>query len=406
MFKTLLHIAYRNAFLRRSRAILLVLMIGLSMGIMVGLEGLYDGMSQHMIDKTMRSDSGNISLYAQKYRLEDDIRYHISEAAEKVKKISALPGVESALWRIQANGLAQTARKSKSARLIGIDIEAEEKFGKISDFLEKGTLDFGKNSVFVGSELAKKLNLHLGSKVIFTTQDSHHEIQSVAFHVKAILHTTNVNLDERALFMSRKKMTELLALKAGTATQIAVMAGDTDIQMLQKTLKGLYPKLDVKTFVSLYPQLKQMQSLMNVFNEITFFIVMIVVFIGIMGVMYVSILDRIREFGILLSIGYAYRYIRWQILVEALFLGLAGYLLGVIVGLAFLAYLKYHGLDLSIFAAGMSMFGLDSIVYATIKVHYFVSTLLAIVAASVFSVVLPLRKIKKLNPIEVIRNEG
>jgi len=150
--------------------------------------------------------------------------------------------------------------------------------------------------------------------------------------------------------------------------------------------------------------MQQMQQLMDVFNEITFFIVMVVVFIGILGVMYVSILDRIREFGILLSIGYAYRYIRRQIIIEAVFLGLAGYLLGVAVGVAFLAYLKYHGLDLSVFAEGMSMFGLDSVVYATIKVSYFISTLLAIVTASLLSVILPLRKIKKLNPIEVIRN--
>jgi ABC-type antimicrobial peptide transport system permease subunit len=149
-----------------------------------------------------------------------------------------------------------------------------------------------------------------------------------------------------------------------------------------------------------------MQQLMDVFNAITFAIVMIVVFIGILGVMYVSILDRIREFGILLSIGYAYRYIRLQILLEALLLGLAGYLTGVVVGLSLLFYLKYQGLDLSLFAEGMAYFGMDSILYATIKSSYFVSTFFAIIAASGLSVILPLRKIKKLNPIEVIRSAG
>jgi len=404
MFRTILHMAYRNAFLRKSRAILLVLMIGLSMGVMVGLEGLYDGMSIHMIDKTMRSDSGNLSLFAKKYRLENDIKYHIDNANEKVDTIRKLREVRYALWRIETSGLAQTARKSKPAKLIGIDIEDEKRFGKFDEFFKEGKPDFGRNGVFVGNELAKKLKLHIGSKVIFTTQDSRLEIQSVALKVKAILHTTNINLDERALFLPRERLNTLLALPKNTATQIAVMSTTNDVPLLQKQIQTLFPKLDVKRFVELYPQLKQMQDLMSIFNQITFFIVMVVVFIGILGVMYVSILDRIREFGILLSIGYAYRNIRLQVLTEALFLGLTGYLLGVLLGLAFLGYLTYYGLDLSIFAEGMSTFGLDSTIYATIKTGYFVSTFFAIIIASLLSIILPLRKLKKLNPIEVIRN--
>ena len=404
MFRTILHMAYRNAFLRKSRAILLVLMIGLSMGVMVGLEGLYDGMSQHMIDKTMRSDSGDISLFAKQYRLEDDIAYHIKDADKKVARLKALVGVRDALWRIQVNGLAQTARKSKPARLVGVDLEAEERFGKFSDFLKEGRLDFGKNGVFVGNEVAKKLKLHIGSKVIFTLQDSSHEIQSIALRVKAIVHTTNVNLDERALFIPRDRLNTILALEKNTATQIAVMKKEVSTLQLQQKIEAIFPDLDVKRFVELYPQLKQMQQLMDVFNEISFFIVMVVVFIGILGMMYVSILDRIREFGILLGIGYAFRYIRLQILIEAVVLGVSGYLLGTLLGLLFLSYLKYYGLDLSVFAEGMSMFGLDSVVYATIKTSYFTSTFAAIVLASLLSTLLPLRKIKKLNPIEVIRD--
>lgn len=404
MFRTILHMAYRNAFLRKSRAILLVLMIGMSMGVMVGLEGLYDGMSQRMIDKTMRSDSGDISLFAKQYRLENDIAYHMENADKKVALLKTLPGVRDALWRIEVNGLAQTARKSKLAKLLGIDLKSEEAFGKFSDFLQAGRLDFGKNGAFVGSEIAKKLKLHIGSKVIFTMQDSRHEIQSVALRVKAIIHTTNITLDERALFIPREKLNHLLALKANTATQIAVMRKKMPVAELQKEIEAHFLTLDVKPFVALYPQLKQMQELMTVFNQITFFIVMVVVFIGIMGVMYVSILDRIREFGILLGIGYAFRYIRVQIISEALFLGVAGYLLGTLLGLLFLSYLKYYGLDLSVFAEGMSMFGMDSVVYATIKSSYFTTTFAAILFAALLSTWLPLRKIKKLNPIEVIRN--
>ena len=403
MFRTILRLAYKNSFLRKSRTILLILMIGSSMGVMVSLEGLYSGMSKHMIDKSKRSDSGELSLYAPHYRVEDDIKYRIQNAQSKSQQIAKIAGVSSVVTRISTQGLAQTARKSQPARVIGIDLANEERFGQYSDFLKSGRLEFGKNGAFVGKGLAKKLKLKLGSKVIFTTQDSVLDIQSTALRVKAIIDTTNMRLDEQGIFMPRERVATLLGIEADSATQIAIRSSDTPAKLKSK-IEQLYPHLEAYSFIQLYPQLKQMQSMMDIFNSITFMIVMIVVFIGILGVSYVSILDRIREFGILLSIGYSYRYIRIQIMLEALLLGFVGYILGCIIGLILLGYLTLYGLDLSAFADGMESFGMSSTIYATIEVSYFVSTLFAIILASLLSLILPLHKIKKLNPIDVIRS--
>ena len=406
MFRMILKMAYQNIFLRKSRATLLILMIGMSMGVMVGLEGLYDGMSLRMIDKTKRSDSGEVSLYAKKYRLEQDLAYRIEHADEKYSTIEKMDGVNAVVYRLKAEGLAQTATKSKPGSIIGIDLEDEERFGDFEAFVQKGTLHLEKNDALIGSGLAKKLKVKIGSKVIFTTQDSHRDIQSIAVRIKAVIRTSNIVLDDTVLYVSRNKVTSFLSLPDGAATQIAVRSSEKESTVLKKKLSKDFPKLEVFSFKELYPQLKQMQSMMDVFNGITFSIVMIVVFIGILGVMYVSILDRIREFGILLSVGYAYRYIRLQIITESLFLGLSGYVLGTILGLVILNYLKHYGLNLTMFAEGMESFGMDPVIYATSKSSYFISTFFAILFASLFSVWLPLRKIKKLNPVEVIRSIG
>jgi len=406
MFKTVFKVAYKNIFRRKARSLLLVLMIGVSMGVMVSLEGLYDGMSNHMIDKTMRSDSGEISLYAKQYRLEKDIAYHMKDAESIIQKLESLNSVDFALYRLKAEGLAQTATKSKPASIIGIDLKDENHFGDFDEFLEQGKLELGENDTLIGSELAKNLKVKIGSKVIFSTQDTHNEIQSTALRIKAIVRTSNVLLDNNVLFVSRQKAASVLSVSSQSATQVALRANTEDIDGLKKEIAESFSLLDVYTFTELYPQLKQMQSMTSVFNTITFIIVMIVVFIGILGVMYVNILDRIREFGILLSIGYAYKYIRIQIILESLFLGLSGYILGAVIGVLFLNYLKSYGLDLKMFADGLEAFGMDSVIYAVVQSSYFVSTFFAIMIASVLSVFLPLQKIKTLNPVEVIRRIG
>ena len=400
MYSLMFKLAFNNAFLRLSRTLLVIIMISVSMSLMIALQGLYDGMVLSMIDKTKRSDSGEISIYAKNYRISKEVNENIKNALEIKKDLEDLSEVSSVVVRIKAEGLLSTARKSNFSTIIGIDLSAEEKFAKFSEFLDDGELLLGKRGALICTTLAKELKVKLGSKVIFSTQDSSGEINAMALKVKGIIKSTNILIDGASIFVDRKRLEKFLLLKKDTATQIAIRSESVQ---LSESLKSKYKELDVKSFLELNPMLKQMEEIMVIFNSITFFIVMIVVFIGIMGVMYVSILDRIREFGIMRSIGLPYRLIRLQIFMEALFIGFSGYIVGSILGFAMLSYLVHIGLDLSSFAEGLESFGWSSILYADIKADYFTYTFLAIIAASLLSVIPPLRKIKNMNSIEVTK---
>ena len=400
MYRLIFKLSFKNAFLRLSRTLLVIVMIAVSMSMMLSIEGLYDGMTKAMVNRDKRSDCGEVSMYNKAYRSSRAVRDTISNADIIAKELLKKRGVSSVVLRLKADGLSSTARKSAFSTIIGIDPQAEEKFGKFSDFLESGRVDLSKNGVLVGSELAKKLKLKLGSKLIFSSQDIHGEITAAALRVRGIIETNNVVLDKSALYIDAKKLYGLLGVAKGSATQIALRL---DNESLIKTLKKEFKNLDVKSFLELYPMIKQMQEMMKVFNSITFFIVMLVVFIGIMGVMYVSILERIREFGIMRSIGMSYSLIRTQIVTEALFVGLSGYIIGALIGYGMLYYLQVYGLDLSAFAAGLESFGYSSILHATIKVSYFSATFFAIITASLLSVVLPLRKLKNMSIVDVTK---
>lgn len=402
MYRLILKMAWKNSFLRLSRTLLVITMIAVSMSMMLGIQGLYDGMVVNMIDKNKRSDSGDISIYAKDYRVEKDIKYRVKNADEIKEQIKMMEGVEAVVLRVKADGLLSTARKSSFASVIGIDLEEEEKFGEFSGFLKEGSLDLQKRGAAIGIELAKTLKVRIGSKVIFSTQDSAKEISSIALYVRAIVQTTNISLDSSAIFIDINQLHKFLGTAPKEATQIAVKSKN---EKLSDMLKVKYAELDVKSFLELQPIIKQMEDMMVIFNSITFFIVMSVVFIGIFGVMYVSILDRIREFGIMFGIGMSYKYIRMQIFFESIVVGLLGYLGGVIFGAVLLIYLKDYGLDLSSFSDALEMWGYEAVIHGTIKASYFTTTFVAIITASLLSVLIPLRKIKKLNPIEVIKAE-
>lgn len=402
MFKLILKMAWKNSFLRLSRTILVVLMIAVSMSMMLGIQGLYDGMAENMIDKNKRSGSGDFSMFAKDYRVDKEISRRILNADAIKETLLKNKNIEAVVSRVKADGLVSTARKSSFAVICGIDLNEEEKFGMFSDFLHKGKMDLSKRGALLGIELAKTLKVKVGSKIVFSTQDSNGEINSVALRVRGIVQTTNMSIDTSTIYVDIKKLYPLLDINDSDAMQIAIKSANAE---LYADLNATYPELEVKSFLELKPMMKMMQEMMFIFNSITFFIVMMVVFIGILGVMYVSILDRVREFGIMLAIGMEYKYIRGQIILESVFVGFIGFVLGSIMGGLFLYYLGEHGLDLSEFADAMQSFGYETIIYATIKVSYFINTFLAIITASILSVFLPLRKIKKLNPVEVIKAE-
>jgi ABC-type lipoprotein release transport system permease subunit len=400
MYRLILKMAWKNSFMRLSRTLLVIIMIGVSMSMMLGIQGIYDGMVNNMVDKNRRSDSGDITIFAKDYRVNRDLLYRIKNAHEIKNEIQKMDGVEAVVLRLRADGLLSTARKSSFASVIGIDLNEEERFGKFSEFLKEGTVDLQKQGAIIGVELAKTLKVRVGSKIIFSTQDGSGEINSIALYIRAIVQTTNIALDNSAIFIDIGQLHNFLGTASTEATQISIRGNG---EKLYGELKAKYPNLDVKTFLELQPMIKQMQDLMVIFNSVTFFIVMSVVFVGIFGVMYVSILDRIREFGIMLSVGMHYKYIRLQIFFEALFVGLMGYLSGAVLGAVILVYLKNKGIDLSSFSDALEMWGYESVIHGTIKISYFTTTFASIITASLFSILIPLRKIKKLNPIEVIK---
>ncbi len=402
MFNVVMQLAWKNSFARISRTFLLIVMIAVSMSMMLSIQGLYDGMSENMIDKNRRVYSGDISFFAKEYLIDKEIKKNIQDP-NLVQELTKIQGVQKIVTRVDTEGLLSTARKSAFITLVGIDLEKEKEFGKFEEFLKEGELKTQKNSALIGIELAKKLKVKLGSKVVFSTQDINGEIVSVAYKVRGIVQTTNISFDSRAIFVDKSKIQKLLGLKAEQVTQIAIMASDQQVaQQLKRKYSNYY---DVKSFLDLLPMMKQMQEVMQIFNSITFVIVMAVVFVGIFGVMYVSVLDRIREFGIMLSVGYYYKYICLQIILEALIVGILGYIFGSIFGVGLLLYLQMVGLDFSAFSDALEMWGYESIIYGTIKLHYFTSTFVAIIVASLLSIVIPLIKIKKLNPVDVIKVE-
>ncbi len=404
MFSLIIKIARASLARRGLRSLLVILMIAVSLWGLLLIEGVYEGMIEQMINNAIRSDSGHLSLFAKDYRSDPDLSRQVHEVPAIKAALEQDRRVRSFAERIKQDGLAATAHASRGAAIIGMDLEKEEQHGRLAEYLQKGEFSFGKKGkgIILGFKLADTLRVRIGSKIILSAQDMHAEVASAAFRVTGILKTNNMGLDERAVFIDLHKMRKMLIVPEGLS-QLAVIVHEQDqLAQVQEDLQKRFPGLDILRWDEMYPALMQSKVIMDGFNMVISGMIFCVAALGIFGVILVSVLERIREFGIMLAIGTRFGLIRNIILAESFFLGLIGFVFGSLIGGANLYYFKVYGLDLSAFSDAFDEFGMDAITYAVIRPSYFVTAFVAVLLATFFSVLIPLRVLKKSNPIEAI----
>ena len=122
--------------------------------------------------------------------------------------------------------------------------------------------------------------------------------------------------------------------------------------------------------------------------------------------MQMSVLERTRELGMLMSIGMNTRRVFGMIMLETILLTFTGGILGMIVSAVMIAWFHHAGIDLSIIRRGLGSFGVDALVYLSITPPgYFVVLSLMIFLTAIASALYPARKALKIQPAEAIKME-
>jgi ABC-type lipoprotein release transport system permease subunit len=406
MYKLVVKIAWASLSRRKIRSVLVVLMIAVSLWGVLFMEGIYDGMIEQMIGNAIRSGSGDITLFVKGYRLDNDLAKLITRAEDIDRLLGNDKRVKTYIMRIRQDGLVATAQYSRNASIYGIELEAERVHGRLDSYITSGEFGFGRKNkgVILGARLADKLKVKIGKKIILSAQNRENDVSSMAFKVTGIIKTNNMALDETAIFIDRDKARDLLLVPEGVTQVCMILHNEKDIPALQGELHKHFSELEVFRWDEIYPALMQSRVMMEWFNLVISLIVFCVAGLGIFGVMLVSVLERLREFGIMLAVGTKFSQIRQIVMAESFFLGFFGFLAGSLLGGMTLYYFYVHGLDLTMFSKGLDAFGMDAVTYAIIRPDYFVIAFIAVLTATFLSVLPPLRFLKKVKPIEVIRN--
>ena len=128
----------------------------------------------------------------------------------------------------------------------------------------------------------------------------------------------------------------------------------------------------------------------------------------VLAAVLMSVLERTREFGVLMSIGLRPRRLAAMVLLEGLALGIVGSLIGLVLGAIPSYLLVTHGLDMTAMMGGDSYEAGGVAVSAVIKGEWHPTRTLAYAGAAVFFTVLaaiyPAWWLTRLTPLDAMRH--
>ena len=141
----------------------------------------------------------------------------------------------------------------------------------------------------------------------------------------------------------------------------------------------------------------------DVYLEVFLAIIVLALLFGITNTMLMSVLDRIREFGVLSAIGMSAGRVFAMIVMESLFLSTAGAILGMAAGWGTVAYLQSVGINLSAFSDGMRQWGYSEISHPVLPGWMYGEVLLAMMVAALLGALYPAWRAIRLDPARAIQ---
>lgn len=401
----LISLAWKNVWRNKKRSLIILTAIafGLWGGLMSG--SIMMGMGESMVETAINRDLAHIQIHNKNFVKENKISNFIPNGFEVIENARSIEGVKAVSGRTIIEGMAASPTSSYGVKIVGIEPQQARQVTDISKKIIAGSYfeSKRKNQIIIGKKLAKRLNLKLRSKMVLSLQDLDGSIIYTACRVVGIFKTESSLFDDMNVFVRQKDLFKELNIDP-IVHEIAIRLKSAQIlQVTDEIIKAKFNHCIVRTWKELAPEVAFLSIMMQQFTYLFVAIILFALLFGITNTMLMSVMDRVRELGVLIAVGMKKRKVFTMILLETIFLSITGGFGGILIGGLTIAYFSSAGIDLSAFATSLENFGSSSILYPFLPfVMYIILTIMIVIAANV-AAIYPALKAIRLQPSEAIR---
>jgi putative ABC transport system permease protein len=410
----LLKIAVRNLIRSWRRTFLTAGLITVGVLAVLLFTALAGSFKELMIGQFTDSVFGDLEIHAKGYvasidnlPLTLDMSPKMTAQAEAALK--SMPDVVAYSPRIKFAAMFSNFAETTGVRVNGIDPKKEEAAlpllkSRIVAGDPNGLLKPGQ--ILIPDLLANGMHLKVGDTVVLIATNRDGSVNGQTFLVRGILSGLN-GPGGKDSYIDINDARHILRLPEGETNEIVVRLRKIgEVPQLVPQLRAdlshdLTPKGKPLFEVHSWDQLTPFATVARMIDLLTLFIKVIlvsIVLISVLNVMVMAVYERIREIGTIAAIGTQPRRIMSLFLVEGLFLGVFGTVIGVVLSLGAIFLLNLHKVS---FAFGQQ----SHIVLApTISAGAVIATCAVVIVVASLASLQPARKAARMDPIAALRH--
>ena len=402
----ILLMAWRNIWRNKARSMVIMLSVAIGLLAGIGVLALYKGMMKSRVRTVIDSEVAHLQLHHADFKKDYHPAYLLPGANALLQKVQSYPEVKMAAPRSLAQGMLVTTTGSAGVQINGVVPQLEYGASHLREKLIAGDgfHEAKKNEILVGKKLADKMKLKTGSKLVLTFTDTADNLVSSAFRVAGIYQSGNAPLDEANVYVLLTTLNELL-LTGDAFHEIAILLNrDEDLQAVQEKLRSAYPSLLVESWKEISPETELMVKTVDEYSYLIMIVILVALAFGILNTMLMSVLERTKEIGMMVALGTPRLSIFLLVLLETVFLTIAGTPIGLLAAYLITWHYQKHGLDLSGMGKDMmASFGFDTTIYPSFPWEKLIIILILVVGTALLSCLLPALKALRLKPVEALR---
>jgi len=431
-WRVLVFLAWRNLWRNRLRSLLTAGAMVVGLTLMIAYLALMEGMFRQMVGFATNIKLGHIQVHRQAYIDDQDLYallpWKLVRHLEETTPYAYAP-------RLYAAGLASAGDSSSGALLMGIDPDAEMQVTDLPQRIREGRFDLsGARKVYprgpsepsvpeypvvVGYNLARNLQLKIGSELVLITQAADGSIGNGLFQVRGVLNAIDPAFDRMGVVMSMQAFNSLMFIEDGVhelavripdvgmldAARDSIAASVADWPDTAALAKGPGGPVRVRTWKQINPELNDLVNSSQAVIYILAVIVFVIAAMGILNTMLMATYERRHELAILLALGMGRGAMMAMVMLEAFFLACFGAVMGSATGCALAWYLQAQGFDWSRWMPeGLDMMGvvMDPIYYAHLLPQHVVISVAMLMVTTLLAALLPSWRTTRLNPARAL----
>lgn len=399
----LVALAWRNLWRQPMRTGLSLVTMALAAALLVFMLSFQLGVYDTMKANALRIFDGFAQIQPPGYADDPGIRKVIADPGKVAAAARSVPGITAASPRAQSYVILANGELSYGAAIEGVAPGSEQEVSTLGRTVREGRyLKVGDSGTIVlGDALARNLKLKVGDKVTLLGSAMDGTVAADSLTLVGIFHTGMNDLDRQIAEMPLSRFQQTFAMN-GAANVIALSGPSLPavtgaLPALSGTLRS--DGLVVRDWGALEPALKQAITLDFSTSMLWYVSLVVVVVFIILNTLLMSVLERTREFGMLLAIGMQWGRIGRMLWLELFFLALVGNFIGIAIGGGATLWFAHEGIAFGAIEGLMAQWGLPGRLYPTLSLTSALAGPGVIVLSVAIAGLVPFRRIRRLEPI-------